>query len=190
MLSGWFLVLLCLVPACSTPRPSKSVRMEFNADTNGVSLNGDLLNSPCSREELTTVLGRPDRETTEPWCCDVWDDLGLVAVQTPADRTCHTLVFRMDDCHLVPPADSLWPRHAFKGELSINGEHITGKVSVEKLQQFGFQHGNNETWRKAFGPSISMALFMEPDYGWHLVRPLLKLSHCEVYLGPTRQDSR
>lgn len=129
-------------------------QVTINLDQGAMAVNGKKLSFPCTLDDLSQVLGKPNRDRkTEFNTIYLWDQLGICGYQKPGTSTLQSiaLYFEVDTLN-----KRIWPRRAWSGKLIVDNQPLDGRKTLEAINQ-----GRN----KPFQPLPDYDLFKRIEYG-------------------------
>lgn len=95
-----------------------------------VIINGARFSMPMQRKALIRVLGEPDREVKLANVLLTWDDLGLIAYQTPETSKITAFSIALDRQSM-----EFWPKKLFRGSLRVDAANITARSTIDEINR-------------------------------------------------------
>ena len=129
------LVLVISFVMCSTEE--QQLLVELNIGSGDLSINGQTMKVPMTKDEYYRVLGKPDRVIDKSNVIHTWDKIGVWAYEKPKTGMISCLSLLLYD----NPKRRLdfTPKSLFSGVLTFDGTRIGADTTPQSLGQLGLQ---------------------------------------------------
>lgn len=135
----------------SHAQPSLDIaKLDLQVDNQGGHLNGTLVVPPCPEDLMVRTLGEYSR-----FCfaagdqIQIWDAMGIFCHVSPKRRTVVSISCALNAFDAVH-----WPKHLYRGKLSIDGVPVHESTKPAELAGLGFATCGFDLYHKVIGDLV------------------------------------